>query len=100
MTTQDLQTYRPQRPQPQRPQPAGLDHMIGEFLFLVFRHKWKITVFTLLGLAAAGYLWVTTPTVYRSTVRILVRYIAENTGGDPANVSGRVVSPDRGGGTS
>jgi len=94
MTSDQLQPYRPEAQRRELPQPAGLDHTIDQFLFPVFRHKWLVAVFALLGIAAAGYLWLTTPVSYRSEARLMVRYIAENTGVDPAGISGRVTSPD------
>jgi len=104
MTDNDLQLYRqlPSSPIPARPLPpspaAGIEHMIGEFLFLVCRHKWKIILCLLLGSAAAGYLWFKTPVVYRSEARLLVRYIADQTMSDPSGLGGRVMSPDSRGG--
>jgi len=98
MTNTNLQAARPRSlPAPSSPLPppsGGLDQLIGESLFIFFRHKGKILLFTALGIAAAGFLYYTTPVVYRSEARLLVRYIAERSVADPAGVTGRVTTPD------
>ena len=75
-------------------QPPGIDKLISEMAFILFRHKWKIIIFTLAGVAAAACVWVMTPTVYRSEARLLVRYVADTTVDDPAAGGSKIVSPD------
>ena len=96
MTNTNLQAARPRSlPAPSPPPPGGgLDQLIGESLFIFFRHKWKILLFTALGIAAAGYLYFSTPVVYRSEARLLVRYIAERSVADPAGATERISTPD------
>src|SRR5690349_9703261 len=59
--------------EPQQAPSIGLDDAV----YLLFRHKWKIMFFTLLGLAAAAAIYLTDKTVYRSQAKLLVRYITE-----------------------
>ncbi len=105
MTTHDLQPYRPPAPgrqlapQKKTASPPGLDVLLGEALFILFRHKWKIAVCLLLGLAAAIAVVLLSPVVYRSEARLLVRYITERTVSDPSGIGGRVTSPDSRGAT-
>jgi len=104
MTTHDLQPYRPpapgRQPSPQKKaaQP-GLDVLLSQCLLIGFRHKWKIAVCLLLGLAGAIAVVILTPVVYRSEARLLVRYITERTVSDPSGIGGRVTSPDSRGAT-
>ena len=95
MTDTTLQPYRPEFSPMRLPPPtSGLGHLVGEAMFLVCRHKWKILICLLLGIGAAGYIYHKTPVVFRSEARLLVRYIAERTMDDPAGLGGRVTSPD------
>ncbi len=77
----------------QAPQPAGLDTLILETAFILFRHKWKIIIFAFAGVAAAMCIWGMTPMVYQSEARLLVRYVAETT--EPSVEGGKVADPDR-----
>jgi polysaccharide biosynthesis transport protein len=45
--------------------------------YVLFRHKWKILFFSLLGLAAAVALYYNSPRLYRSEARLMVKYIPE-----------------------
>jgi len=81
--------------QSQPRQQAGLDVMVTDLAYFVFHHKWKIFLFSVAGILAAAYAWITASPVYRSEARLLVRYVMESTGADPAALSGEVISPDR-----
>lgn len=70
---------------------------IGDFYYLVFRHKWKIIIFTLLGLIGAAVVFFLTPAVYESEATLLVRYISEKAVTDPTATGERITSPGRGG---
>lgn len=65
---------------------------IGEVYYLLFRRKRLIMIFALLGVLAAGIIYLRTPAIYLSEAKLLVRYIAEATP-VAADVSGdRVIS--------
>jgi polysaccharide biosynthesis transport protein len=65
---------------------AGLPEQSGlglhDILFMLFRHKWKILVLTLVGLIAAGAVYVSVPPVYESEAKLLVRYVMERSAVD------------------
>ena len=63
------------RPSALQPAPSGLDAQ--SFLLALFRHKWKITLLTLTGLAAAAAVYLLMPPVYESSAKLLVRYVLE-----------------------
>jgi succinoglycan biosynthesis transport protein ExoP len=69
-----------------RPMPIkkGLD--IGDIYYTLFRHKWKILICGLLGLAVGGYIFYNAPKEYRSEARLFIRYITEDR--NPAAESG------------
>lgn len=76
-----------------QPQPSPL--ALGEILYLLFRHKWKITTCAALGIAAALTIYVITPRVYRSNAKLLVRYVSERTLVAPDATGERVISPNQ-----
>src|SRR5437763_2533672 len=57
------------------PQAASVG--VDDVFYLLFRHKWKIMFCTLLGFAAAGYIYLTDKTAFRSQAKIFVRYIVD-----------------------
>ena len=58
--------------------PPGLPISPEDVVSTLFRHKWKIIFFTLMGIAAAGTLYVTHKPKYESRAKILVRYVTES----------------------
>lgn len=70
---------------------------VKRLFFIVSRHKVMLAVCTMAGLVAAGVIFFTTPTVYRSEARLLLRYVADSTILDSAAAGERIVSPDRSG---
>lgn len=80
------------------PRPAGLK--LSDVYFTLFRHKWKILFFGLIGMAAAVGMWFFKGLVYRSEAKLLVRYVRESRAVD-VNLSGQgeVRSPDSRGDT-
>lgn len=59
----------------QLPAPSGMDAQ--SVILVLFRHKWKIFLFTLLGLGAAAAVYMLMPPVYESSAKLLVRYVLE-----------------------
>lgn len=58
--------------------PAGINP--ADIYFVVFRHKWKILLLTLLGLAAAAAVYYTRQPPYQSQAELLIQYVpAANT---------------------
>jgi uncharacterized protein involved in exopolysaccharide biosynthesis/Mrp family chromosome partitioning ATPase len=66
----------------------------GDIYFILFRHKWKIILLSLIGVAAAGAYWWYCPPPYQSEAKVFVRYVLDtrplNT--DPKNA--QTTSPD------
>lgn len=67
---------------------------LADVWYVLSRQKWKVAIFSAVGLVAAGYFYVATPSVYQSEATLVVRYVAEEI---PYELSGngtRVLSPD------
>jgi succinoglycan biosynthesis transport protein ExoP len=65
------------------PAPSGLN--VHDILYVLFKHKWKITLLSLLGVLAAGalaYQDSRTPS-YETQAKLLVRYVVERSAADP-----------------
>jgi succinoglycan biosynthesis transport protein ExoP len=48
-----------------------------DILFVLFRHKWKILLCTLVGVAAAAAVYFLLPPVYQSEAKLFVRYVVD-----------------------
>ena len=72
---------------------------VKDAIELVFRGKWTIVLFTFLGFLAAGVLYFTTPSVYRSEAKLLIRYVSDTTRIEPNNKEGQISTPLRSGET-
>lgn len=70
---------------PEQRQPEGSGLTIYSALYVVFKHKWKIALLTLLGLgAAAGYAYKTlNKPSYESVAKLMVQYVVERSSIDP-----------------
>lgn len=83
---------------PTGPHAPGLT--LGDIYFILFRHKWKILVFSALGFIAAFALPKLSAKVYQSEAKLLIGYVMEK--GAPIhpgdNDTGGVKSPDDAGG--
>ena len=73
-------------------QPPGLT--IGDIYYMLFRHKWKIIVFPILGILGAVLYYRANPPLYESETKILIRYVLENKGLTPEANDAQVKSPD------
>lgn len=78
--------------------PAGLN--LGDVYFTLFRHKWKIALCTLLGVAAAAAVSKFNAPPFQSEAKLFVRYIVSESKapGPPANDT-TAKSPDQRGET-
>lgn len=56
--------------------PSGLS--LDDVFYVVFRHKWKIVLMSVLGLVGAFAFRALTPRQYESEARLYVRYVLEN----------------------
>ena len=56
-------------------QTSGLD--LSNIYYVLFRHKWKIILFSLAGILTATAIYVTTPPVYQSVAKLLIPYVLE-----------------------
>jgi polysaccharide biosynthesis transport protein len=56
---------------------------IQDVIYILFKHKWKIIVLSLLGFAAAAALFLNQKPLYSSTAKLLVRYVIETGTIDP-----------------
>lgn len=63
---------------------------LGDVMFTIFRHKWKITFFFLLGIGAAAAVYYLNKPLYYSETKLLVRYVTESRGPD-TDAPGEVV---------
>lgn len=70
---------------------SGAALTIGDVLYILFRHKWKIITFSLLGVIAAGAVWYLHKPMFESRAKILVRYVMENRLGSGTPADGEVV---------
>src|ERR1035437_8809333 len=70
--------------------PSGISP--GDIFFVVFRHKWKIIILTLIGLAAAAAYYFTRQPLYQSQAKIFIRYISDSHPLNPLDNNSRVTS--------
>jgi uncharacterized protein involved in exopolysaccharide biosynthesis/Mrp family chromosome partitioning ATPase len=57
----------------------------SDVLFALFRRKWTIILWTLLGIGAAAAFYFLCPPSYQSNAKLLVRYVLERSGVDPVD---------------
>ena len=62
------------QPPPSTPSP-GLT--LGDILFIIFRHKWKILIISTLGALGAVALYRFGPVPYESEARLLIKYVVD-----------------------
>jgi uncharacterized protein involved in exopolysaccharide biosynthesis/Mrp family chromosome partitioning ATPase len=75
----------------EQPAPAsGLS--LVDIYFVIFRHKWKIIILTLLGLLAAGYFYHAKPPPYQSDAELLIRYVSDTRSMNPTANDSQVTS--------
>ena len=70
---------------------------IDDVLYTIFRHKWLIISFTLLGIVAAGVVRVIKPPLYQSEAKISVKYVMQTTGVNPSDPGTQVTALGIGG---
>ncbi|MBV9391896.1 MAG: hypothetical protein JOY96_08400, partial [Verrucomicrobia bacterium] len=58
---------------------------VGDILFMLFRHKWKILFFGAIGVGAAAAIYFLSPPIYESSAKLLVKYVVERSALDGEN---------------
>jgi uncharacterized protein involved in exopolysaccharide biosynthesis/Mrp family chromosome partitioning ATPase len=61
-----------------RPSESAGSFTIGDVYFVIFRHKLKIIILTLLGIVAAVVFYKLNPPVYESEAQLFIQYITDN----------------------
>ncbi len=60
---------------------------VQDILYVVFKHKWKVLFFALLGMGAAAFVYLTHAPIYESDAKLLVRYVVDRNVVDPVDNS-------------
>ena len=66
----------------------------GDIYFILFRHKWKIILLSLAGMAAAAAYWWYFPPPYQSEAKVFVRYVLDNRSINTDSKNAQTTSPD------
>lgn len=66
----------------------------GDIYFILFRHKWKIILLSLAGIAAAAAYWWFYPPPYQSEARLFIRYVLDNHSVNADGKNAQMTSPD------
>lgn len=56
---------------------------VQDVLFVLFKHKWKILLLSMMGFGAAAAVYVTQTPIYQSESKLLVQYVLERGSVDP-----------------
>lgn len=72
---------------------------LGDIYYILFRHKWKIIIFSALGLITALILPAVMSRPFQSEAKIFIRYVLETKSPGQAGGDSRIKSPDEGGGS-
>jgi uncharacterized protein involved in exopolysaccharide biosynthesis len=60
-----------------------------DFAIIAFKHKWKVLLFTIAGVAAAVVFYVTNPPLYESDAKIYVKYVIDHNAVDSMEGQGQ-----------
>jgi uncharacterized protein involved in exopolysaccharide biosynthesis/Mrp family chromosome partitioning ATPase len=80
---------------PQDAQSGGMS--LGDIYFILFRHKWKIMVFSTVGVLAALALLILKPPLYESKTELDILYVIQGKSFNPAGEDASTVSPSEAG---
>jgi polysaccharide biosynthesis transport protein len=67
---------------------------LGDIYYILFRHKWKIALCSLIGFAITGMLYKIDSPLYRSEAKLFVRYIISETKSTGPNSDATAKLPD------
>lgn len=82
-----------------QPPPAPSGMSLEDIQYVLFRHKWKILICTLLGLLTSLGLYLFMPPPYQSEAMLFIRYVMENSTPGIPGADSKAVSPDQRGET-
>jgi polysaccharide biosynthesis transport protein len=88
----DVAVARIRRPKPVLHDQAAAGITKADIFLALFRHKGKIILGTIVGLAVAGGVYFFYPPVYESQAKLLVRYLVERSGVDPDVASSAAIA--------
>lgn len=77
-----------------RPAEATSSITLGDVYFVIFRHKWKIAIISLLGVMAAAAFYFLNPPVYQSEAELFIRYITDSRPVSALGDNSTMTSPD------
>lgn len=66
---------------------------VADVWYALFRHKWKIVLLSLLGVGAAGFLYIKNKPPYVSEAKLLVRYVVDSRSSEVLGPDGQVKTP-------
>ncbi|HEV2455417.1 MAG TPA: Wzz/FepE/Etk N-terminal domain-containing protein [Verrucomicrobiae bacterium] len=75
-----------------QPPPPAIS--LGDVYYTIFRHKWKIVLTSLLGLAAAAAIYYVKAPPYASQAELLIKYVPASTQGSIEGDTQKVIVPD------
>ncbi len=52
---------------------------LNDVIFILFKHKWKLLICVVAGLISAACVYLTSPVLYESQAKLLVRYVVDRT---------------------
>ena len=64
--------------QQRQPTPPAAGISLSDIYYVLFRRKWLILFFAILGFSAAGVIYVKTPIPYVSSAQLMVRYVQDS----------------------
>ncbi|MDB6172534.1 MAG: hypothetical protein JWL59_1845 [Chthoniobacteraceae bacterium] len=68
---------------------------LKDILSAIFKHRWKVLICTLAGVAAAAVVFVLQPPLYESQAKLLVRYVVDRSAIDPVESAAAAPAPGR-----
>jgi polysaccharide biosynthesis transport protein len=66
----------------------------SDIYFILFRHKWKIILLSLTGIAAAAAYWWFYPPPFQSEAKLFIRYVLDNRSVNTDSKNAQMTSPD------
>src|SRR5579872_5744297 len=70
----------------------GAGFNVADLYFVLFRHKWKILIFTVMGFIAATVYYFAKQPPYQSDAKLLIRYITDTRDLSPTENNAHVIS--------
>ncbi len=80
-------------------EPNNTQITLSDIIFILFRQKWKIILMAILGLIASAGVYMQFPPIYKSDVRLFIRYVEDRTAPITMDGEDRTRKPDTRGDT-